>query len=147
SVIGDAFVVVVVGGMGSIPGAYLAALIIAQLKALCIALGVVDIGGVAVAFPKLTLVVEFIFMAIVLIFRPWGLLGKPLAMVRHASQPDAPLRPASRGLKVLGLSLLLAVAMLPLLSGSFPYAAVLAQDMLLAMLFAASLHFMMGLGG
>src|SRR5690606_42108506 len=38
SVIGDAFVVVVVGGMGSIPGAYLAALIIAELKALCIAL-------------------------------------------------------------------------------------------------------------
>src|SRR3546814_13112498 len=60
SVIGDAFVVVVVGGMGSIPGAYLAALIIAELKALCIALGVVEIGGISLAFPKLPLVVEFI---------------------------------------------------------------------------------------
>src|SRR5690606_29890287 len=58
-IIGDAFVVVVVGGMGSIPGAYLAALIIAQLKALCIALGVVDIAGISIAFPKLTLVIEF----------------------------------------------------------------------------------------
>ena len=147
SVIGDAFVVVVVGGMGSIPGAYLAALIIAELKALCIALGVVEIAGMAVAFPKLTLVVEFIFMAFVLIFRPWGLLGKPLGMVRQTSRPDAPLQPAGRGLRALALLLLLAFAALPLLSAAFPYAAVLAQDMLLAMLFAASLHFMMGLGG
>ncbi|MGN6459701.1 MAG: branched-chain amino acid ABC transporter permease, partial [Pseudolabrys sp.] len=35
TVIGDAFVVVVVGGMGSITGAYLAAVIIAEVKALC----------------------------------------------------------------------------------------------------------------
>ena len=39
--IGDAFVVVVVGGMGSIPGAYLAAVIIAEVKAICIGIGVV----------------------------------------------------------------------------------------------------------
>ena len=42
--IGDAFVVVVVGGMGSITGAYLAAVIIAEVKAICIGLGVVDFG-------------------------------------------------------------------------------------------------------
>src|SRR5438477_2917231 len=39
TVIGDAFVVVVVGGMGSIGGAFLAALIIAEVKALCIGIG------------------------------------------------------------------------------------------------------------
>ena len=39
--IADAFVVVVVGGMGSITGAYLAAVIIAEVKALCIGFGVV----------------------------------------------------------------------------------------------------------
>ena len=44
-VIGDAFVVVVVGGMGSISGAFLAAVIIAEVKALCIGLGVVNVGG------------------------------------------------------------------------------------------------------
>lgn len=147
SIIGDVFVVVVVGGMGSIPGAYLAALIIAELKALCIALGVMEIGGLTVAFPKLTLVVEFIFMAFVLVFRPWGLLGKPLGVVRQTSQADAPLQPAGWDLKALGLVLLVVFAALPLLSDVLPYAAVLAQDMLLAMLFAASLHFMMGLGG
>ena len=42
TVIGDAFVVVVVGGMGSITGAYLAAVIIAEIKALCIGIGVVN---------------------------------------------------------------------------------------------------------
>ena len=44
TVLGDAFVVVVVGGMGSITGAYLAAVIIAEIKALCIGIGVVDFG-------------------------------------------------------------------------------------------------------
>ncbi|HWK69587.1 MAG TPA: ABC transporter permease [Burkholderiaceae bacterium] len=147
SIIGDVFVVVVVGGMGSIPGAYLAALIIAELKALCIALGVVDIAGVSVAFPKLTLVVEFIFMAFVLVFRPWGLLGKPLASVRHAGQPDAPLRAPGPAFTWSALLLLAAFALLPSLAGVLPYAPVLAQDMLISVLFAVSLHFMMGLGG
>lgn len=147
SIIGDAFVVVVVGGMGSIPGAWLAALIIAELKALCIALGVVDIGGVSIAFPKLTLVVEFIFMALVLVFRPWGLLGKPLVAIRHAGVSDAPLRRATPAFTWLALALVLGFAVLPLLSNALPYAAVLGQDMLVAVLFAVSLHFMMGLGG
>src|SRR5690606_34539818 len=62
-IIGAAFVIVVVGGMGSIPGAYVAALLIAELKALCVWLGVVDIMGVDVSFTKLTLVVEFLVMA------------------------------------------------------------------------------------
>lgn len=147
SIIGDAFVVVVVGGMGSIPGAWLAALIIAELKALCIALGVVDIGGWSIAFPKLTLVVEFIFMALVLVFRPWGLMGKPLVTIRHAGQADAPLRRATPAFTGLAVALVIAFAALPLVSGVLPYAAVLGQDMLVAVLFAVSLHFMMGLGG
>lgn len=147
SVIGDAFVVVVVGGMGSIPGAYLAALIIAELKALCIALGVIEIGGVSIAFPKLTLVVEFIFMAFVLVFRPWGLRGKPLAAIRHTGTPESPLRPGGTAFKSLAVALVAVFAMLPLLAGTLPYASVLAQDILVAVLFAVSLHFMMGLGG
>ncbi len=147
AVIGDAFVVVVVGGMGSISGAFLAALIIAQLKALCIALGVVEIAGVVIAFPKLTLVIEFLFMAVVLIFRPWGLLGKPLTLSRSATQSDAPLVSAGRGLRGFALAVAAAVLLLPLLGGVLPYATVIAQDMMIAMIFAVSLHFMMGLGG
>ncbi len=40
--VADAFVVTVVGGLGSIPGAFLAALLIALVKAMCIALGDAD---------------------------------------------------------------------------------------------------------
>ncbi len=63
--ISDAFVIVVVGGMGSIPGAYLAALIIAETKAICAAIGTVDIFGISFAVSKMTLVAEFLIMAIV----------------------------------------------------------------------------------
>ena len=146
-IIGDVFVVVVVGGMGSLPGAYLAALIIAQLKALCIALGVVELFGLSIAFPKLTLVVEFIFMAFVLVFKPWGLMGKPLPLMRHAASAEPTLRPGGPAFRLAALALVAAAAALPLLSATLPYATVLAQDMLVAVLFAVSLHFMMGLGG
>ncbi len=39
ALIGEAFVVVVVGGMGSISGAFVAALLIAEIKAICIGVG------------------------------------------------------------------------------------------------------------
>ena len=68
SVIAEAFVVTVVGGMGSVPGAFLAALLIGQLQAF----------GILV-FPKITLVLVFLLMALVLVVRPWGLLGRPEA--------------------------------------------------------------------
>ncbi|MBZ0225104.1 MAG: branched-chain amino acid ABC transporter permease, partial [Comamonas sp.] len=72
--VASAFVIVVVGGMGSLSGAFIAALLIAELKAVCIWLGVVQIGPLSVAFPQLTLVAEFLVMALVLIWRPWGLM-------------------------------------------------------------------------
>ncbi len=59
TVITDAFVVVVVGGLGSLPGAYLAALLIALLQSFGLAL-----------VPKATLVLVFAVMAAVLVLRP-----------------------------------------------------------------------------
>src|SRR6185369_3371601 len=93
--IGDAFVVVVVGGMGSLTGAYLAAVIIAEVKALCIAIGVIEVGGFHVNVSKFTLVAEFLVMAIVLIARPYGLLGRAQATVRSIAEPEEPLRPST----------------------------------------------------
>ncbi len=146
AVLGDAFVVVVVGGMGSIPGAYLAALIIAEAKALCIGLGVVTIGGLAVNFSKLTLVAEFLVMAIVLIARPYGLFGRGPAPTRDLSA-ETPLRPASGALKLFAAAVVLALVCLPLIARDAPYTLVLGIDVLIAVLFAASLHFIMGPGG
>jgi len=149
SIISDVFVVVVVGGMGSISGTYLAALLIAQLKALCIALGVVEVLGVQIAFPKLTLVVEFLCMAVVLMIRPWGLCGKPLTPQR---QPLAvcTLAPSGPRARWAWRMLVAGVLILPGLATYLPtlsYTPVLVQDILIAALFAASLAFMMGTGG
>ncbi|HUL91512.1 MAG TPA: ABC transporter permease [Burkholderiales bacterium] len=129
--ISDAFVVVVVGGMGSLPGAFLAALLIGEIKALCIAVGL----------SKLTLVVEFVVMAVVLALRPQGLLGKPWEIVR-APRVEPPLRPLGT---VAGIVVTIALATLPLLTGG--YALVLCIDIFVFALFAASLHFILGAGG
>ncbi len=145
--IGAAFVVVVVGGMGSIPGAYVAALLLSEIKAVCIWLGVVDIFGYSVSFSKLTLVVDFIVMAIVLVWRPWGLLGRPQAPSRYVGMQEEPLRRASKGYLWLVAALGVALMAMPLLTADSPYTTVLMIDLLIAALFAASLHFIMGPAG
>jgi branched-chain amino acid transport system permease protein len=63
-VIIDAFVVVVIGGLGSVLGAFVASLLV----------GLVNAFGI-IAFPDLAVVLTFACMAIVLILRPRGLLG------------------------------------------------------------------------
>jgi branched-chain amino acid transport system permease protein len=66
-VIAESFIVVVVGGMGSLTGTLLGALIIGQLNAFGI-----------LFFPRFALLFVYVLMAVVLVTRPWGLLGKPL---------------------------------------------------------------------
>src|SRR5437667_228224 len=146
-VISDAFVVVVVGGMGSVTGAFLAAVIIAEVKALCIGIGLVHFGAFALNFSKLTLVAEFLVMAIVLIARPYGLLGRPQGVVRNPADIDDPIRPATWPLKAASAALLIGLLLLPLADKASPYALVLGIDVLIAILFATSLHFIMGPGG
>ena len=146
-VISDAFVVVVVGGMGSITGAYIAAVIIAEVKALCISIGTASVAGVVFNFSKLTLVAEFLVMAVVLIVRPHGLLGRRQMAVRSLAEPEEPLRPASTALKAIGGGVVVALALTPLLAATQPYVLVLGVDVLMMVLFATSLHFIMGPGG
>ena len=145
--IGTAFVVVVVGGMGSIPGAFLAALLIAEIKALCIALGTLQIFGLEIAMSKLTLVAEFLVMAIILVIRPWGLLGKPQAAARNDHSAESPLRPSAPIFKWFSIFFVLVLMVVPLFQDSFPYAQIILVEIFIAILFAASLHFVMGPGG
>lgn len=65
TIIVDLFVVIVVGGLGSLEGALLASFLIGQLQSF----GILFI-------PQLAIVFEFILMAVVLIVRPQGLLGE-----------------------------------------------------------------------
>ena len=145
--IGEAFVVVVVGGMGSIPGAFLAALLIAEIKAMCFAIGQTTLFGISFSFSKLTLVVEFLVMAAVLIWRPWGLLGRPGAATRNTAEIEVPLKPADARTRKFGALVLVMLLLLPVAAQAFPYTVVLAIDILIAVLFATSLHFIMGPGG
>ncbi|WP_341703254.1 ABC transporter permease [Ferrovibrio sp.] len=145
TVISDAFVIVVVGGMGSIGGAFLAALLIAQAKALCIALGDVSFLGVTLSFTKFTLVVEFVIMAIVLVVRPWGLMGKAQAPQRGASMVEPALYPLGRTFWGITLGIVILLGLMPL-SGD-DYRLVLLIDVAVFALFAATLHFLMGPAG
>lgn len=148
AVLGDAFVVVVVGGMGSIPGAYVAALLVAEVKALCIALGTVEFAGFSFNMSKLTLVAEFLVMAVVLIIRPHGLFGRPQSQVRpRFTDIEPPLKPVSPLARNATAILVGALIVLPMTGLVWSYLPVLATDVLIAVLFAASLHFVMGPGG
>ena len=60
------FVIVVIGGIGSLKGALIASLLI----------GFVDTFG-KVLLPELAGVAVYLLMAIVLLFRPTGLYGRP----------------------------------------------------------------------
>ncbi len=65
TIIIDLFVVVVVGGLGSIQGALIASLLIGQLQSI----------GILI-LPQFAIFFEFLLMALVLIFRPHGLMGE-----------------------------------------------------------------------
>ena len=132
SVIADAFVVTVVGGLGSLGGAFLAAILIGVAKAFCIGLG----------FSKLTLVVEFVIMGVVLVLRPYGLLGRAPAVQRGAGDMPPPLAPPRLPAILVWIGLFV---VLPLVTDR--YVGVLVTDIACFALFAVSLHFIMGPGG
>ena len=60
----DSFVVVVIGGLGSLAGAFVAALLLGMMQALG-----------AVYLPEVSVLLPFLFMIAVLIWRPSGLAG------------------------------------------------------------------------
>lgn len=130
------FVVVVIGGMGSIPGAFIASVLIAVL-------GVFGVWLI----PQSTLVLMFVVMAIVLIVRPYGILGREEVAGEHGQvgEPEQPIRILGpRGKMIVG-ALLVALAAFPLIAGKFGL--ILMIDVIIVCLFAASLHFMLSLGG
>ncbi|HVQ77013.1 MAG TPA: branched-chain amino acid ABC transporter permease [Candidatus Binatia bacterium] len=65
-VLTTAFVVVVIGGLGSFAGTFISALLVGLLQSF----------GILI-FPAVSIVLLFALMAVVLIVRPWGLLGTP----------------------------------------------------------------------
>ena len=134
-IITEVLVVVVIGGLGNVLGTFIAAIVVSELNAF----------GILV-LPKISIVLVFLVMALVLVVRPWGLLGRPETAIRAASGLQIirwrPLLSVERISSAAGI---VAAALLPLVAGS--YALTVASEVLIFMLFAASLHLLVGAGG
>ena len=135
-ILAPVFVVVVIGGMGSLPGAYLAAIIISVLNVFAVTY-----------LPQSTLVLMFVVMIVILTIRPYGLFGREEVAGEHGQvgEPERPIKPASPSMLLAVSVLLLVLALMPFYSSSFSL--VFTTDVLIFCLFAASLHFLLGLGG
>src|SRR6201990_1262340 len=134
-VIVDVFVVVVIGGVGSVVGAFVAAVLVSELNAF----------GILI-FPKISIILVFLVMAVVLIVRPWGLFGKPEAPARRTPGLTVnPWRPLTSNERIGALVALVAAAMPAFVSGN--YALTVGSEIAIFVIFAASLHFLMSVGG
>jgi branched-chain amino acid transport system permease protein len=67
------FVVVVVGGLGSLSGAFLASLLIGVIQTFAIAFDF-SVGGLTLS--QIAPVLPYLLLVLVLVFRPKGLLGQ-----------------------------------------------------------------------
>jgi len=129
----ETFVVVVTGGLGSIGGAFLAAVLIGQVHSF----------GTA-WFPQATQVLVFVTMGLVLALRPQGLLGNPLAALPQEQGIRFRLWPLQASRFYALCLALAAVSALAWWSGA--YGQSLAGDVLVWLVFGISLQSMMALG-
>ena len=134
NVVVETFVVVVTGGLGSISGAFIAALLI----------GLIHAFGTAL-FPQSTLVMVFLTMAVVLAVRPLGIMGQPHdAGPRELAQKF--MRLPSRPIwATAAFIVFLTVYGAAWFAGD--YWRSLAADALILMIFGISLQSVMALGG
>jgi branched-chain amino acid transport system permease protein len=134
-IIVDVFVVVVIGGLGSIIGAFVAAVLVSELNAF----------GILI-FPRISIILVFLVMAVVLIVRPWGLFGKQEAAARRTPGLTVnPWRALNSTERLAALAALIVAAALPLVGGN--YALTVGSEIAVFVIFAASLHFLMSVGG
>jgi branched-chain amino acid transport system permease protein len=134
-IIVDVFVVVVIGGLGSIIGAFVAAVLVSELNAF----------GILI-FPKISIILVFAVMAVVLIVRPWGLFGRREAAARRTPGLTVnPWRPLTSLERLAAIALFALAATLPLAGGN--YALTVGSEIAIFVIFAASLHFLMSVGG
>ena len=135
SVIIDAFAVVVIGGMGSIIGCFIASLVV----------GILTAAG-TILLPQVTLALVFIVMATVLIVRPKGLFGKNTgASWEDPASLDAVVRPAGPTARLAWTVLIGVLAIAPFVVSE--YVLDVLTETVILVLFAWSFYFMAGPGG
>ncbi len=129
-----AFIVIVIGGMGSLRGAFIGSLLI----------GIVDTFGKAY-FPSLALFLIYLTMAFVLLIRPQGLFGIKYSGVSAAPAVTAVSAPATIQTRAAGLIALVAMLVFPFLISDYPRA--LVTEIYIFAIFAMSLDLLLGFTG
>src|ERR1700741_4386263 len=108
-----AFIVIVIGGMGSLRGAFVGSLLI----------GEADTFGKAY-FPSLALFLIYLVMALVLLVRPQGLFGISYSGISAAPAVTAVSAPATMRTRTVGLLALAVMLVYPFLAGDYARALV-----------------------
>ena len=129
-----AFIVIVIGGMGSLRGAFAGSLLI----------GIVDTFGKAY-FQSIALFLIYLAMTAVLLIRPEGLFGTSssgVAIAPAVTTTSAPTTPHTRAAALLAL---LALIGLPFLMSDYPRA--LTSEIFIFAIFAMSLDLLLGFTG
>lgn len=129
-----AFIVIVIGGMGSLRGAFIGSLLIGQI----------DTFGKAY-FPSLALFLIYVVMALVLLVRPQGLFGIKYTGVTAPPAVTTVSTPATARMRAIGLIVLLAMMGFPFLVGDYPRA--LIAEIYIFAIFAMSLDLLLGFTG
>src|SRR6476661_8690603 len=129
-----AFIVIVIGGMGSLRGAFIGSLLI----------GEIDTFGKAY-FPSLALFLIYLVMAVVLLVRPQGLFGIKYTGVMAAPAVTTVSTPATTQTRAVGLLAILAMLVYPFLVADYPRA--LLAEIYIFAIFAMSLDLLLGFTG
>jgi branched-chain amino acid transport system permease protein len=129
-----AFIVIVIGGMGSLRGAFAGSLLI----------GIADTFGKAY-FQSIAQFLIYLAMTAVLLIRPQGLFGIKYSDVSVAPAVVTTSRPATMQTRAVGIVVLLALAILPFLMSDYPRA--LVSEIFIFAIFAMSLDLLLGFTG
>ncbi len=129
-----AFIVIVIGGMGSLRGAFVGSLLI----------GIADTFGKAY-FQSIALFLIYLAMTAVLLIRPHGLFGIKYTDIAIAPAIAATSRPSTVQRSAVEILVLLALLALPFLMTDYPRA--LISEIFIFAIFAMSLDLLLGFTG
>ena len=129
-----AFIVIVIGGMGSLRGAFAGSLLI----------GIADTFGKAY-LQSIALFLIYLAMTAVLLIRPQGLFGIKYSDVAIAPAVTTTSRPATMQTRAASLAVLMVLIVLPFLIGDYPRA--LVSEIFIFAIFAMSLDLLLGFTG
>src|SRR5882757_2683900 len=129
-----AFIVIVIGGLGSLRGAFAGSLLI----------GIADTFGKAY-LPSLALFLIYLAMILVLLVRPQGLFGIKYSDVSIPSAVSITAVPTTNRTRIAGLVALLALSVLPFAVSD--YSRALIAEIFIFAIFAMSLDLLLGFTG